>query len=83
MLASMKKPPVTVSSRLRAAVWAKRAEGIKVHQLAAACGLHPSTFSQIVCDLVPLQPDDQRVLKIAAAVGVPATEAFQTKSGRR
>ena len=69
----------TVSHRLRAAVWAKRAEGLKQFQLARAANLHPSTFSQIVCDIVPIQPGDPRVLRIAAVLGVPATEAFTTR----
>lgn len=76
------KATCTISAELRAAVWAKRAAGIKQAQLAALAELHPTTFSQIVCDLVPLQPDDPRVLKIAAVVGVSVDKAF-TKERRR
>jgi hypothetical protein len=76
MKATAKKPTVTISAELRAAVWAKRAAGVKQAQLAAAAGLHPTTFSQVVCDLVPLYPDDPRVLKIAAICEIPAERAF-------
>jgi hypothetical protein len=76
------KPPVTISAELRAAVWAKRAAGIKQAQLASLAGLHPTTFSQVVCDLVPLQADDPRVLKIAAICDVPAERAFTRERER-
>jgi len=76
------KPTVTISAELRAAIWAKRAAGVKQAQLAALAEMHPTTLSQIACDLVPLHDDDPRVKRIAEVVGVPLERAF-TKERQR
>jgi transcriptional regulator with XRE-family HTH domain len=67
---------VKVSSALRAAAWARRAQGQKQADLARAANLHPTTFSALVNDLIPIQPGDERVLRIAAAVNVRPRDAF-------
>ena len=67
---------VTVSSTLRAAVWAARASGRKQHVLARAAGLPPTVFSAVINDIVPVRAGDERVLRIAAIVGVRPSEAF-------
>ena len=76
------KPTVTISAELRAAVWSMRAAGIKQAQLAAKAELHPTTFSQVVCDLVPMHEDDPRLKRIAEVVGVPLERAFVTERQR-
>jgi transcriptional regulator with XRE-family HTH domain len=69
-------PLVKVSSTLRTAVWARRAAGDKQADLARAAHVHPTTFSALINDLVPIQPGDERVLRIAAVVNVRASDAF-------
>jgi hypothetical protein len=67
---------VNVSHKIRSAVWARRAAGDKVHQLARLAAVHPSIFSGLVNDITPIKVGDPRVLRIAEVLGVPATEAF-------
>jgi hypothetical protein len=74
---------VTVSQRLRSAVWAKRAEGVKQFQLAQAADVHPSIFSAIVCDIIPIQPNDERVIRIGAVVGLTPEQCFDVREDRR
>jgi hypothetical protein len=66
---------VTVSQRIRSALWQRRAAGEKQHHLARLAG-HPSVFSSVVNDIIPLREGDPRVLKIAEVLGVPPSEAF-------
>jgi hypothetical protein len=72
----------TVSSKIRLAVWARRAAGDKVHQLARLADVHPSIFSALVNDITPIKAGDPRVLRIAEVLGVPAGEAFTKQQGR-
>jgi hypothetical protein len=67
---------VTVSQKIRSALWTRRAAGEKQHQLARQAGLHPSVFSSVVNDIIPIREGDPRVLAIAEVLGVPAAEAF-------
>ena len=74
---------VVVSQRLRSALWEKRRDGAKQFELARRADMHPSQFSQIVNDIIPIQPGDERVKRIAAVLGVPVTEAFTVIKERR
>ena len=67
---------VTVSQKLRLAVWAKRAEGTKQHELARSAEVNLSVFSSLVNDHIPLRDNDERVLRIAKVLGIPPEEAF-------
>lgn len=67
---------VKVSPVLRAAVWQRRAAGEKQADLARAAKVHPTTFSALINDLVPIQPGDERVKRIAAVVNVRPIDAF-------
>jgi hypothetical protein len=71
---------VTVSHKLRSAVWARRAAGDKQHELARAADVHPSIFSALVNDITPIKAGDPRVLRIAAVLGVSAEDAFTERS---
>jgi hypothetical protein len=77
LLTMQRAAPAYVSQRLKLAVLARRASGQRQHQLARQAGLHPSVFSSLVNDIIPIRTDDPRVLKIAEVVGVPAEEAFE------
>ena len=74
---------VTVSPKLRSALWARRAAGDKQYQLARAADVDPSIFSALLNDIIPLRQDDPRVLRIAEVLGVPADEAFTVTPDRR
>ena len=67
---------VIVSQKLRQAVWERRAQGQKQYNLARLADVDPSSFSALLSDIVPIKPDDPRVLRIAAVLGIPAAEAF-------
>jgi hypothetical protein len=72
----MSRAAAYVSQRLKLAVLERRAAGQRQHELARAAGLHPSVFSSLVNDIIPIRDQDPRVLKIAEVVGVSAEEAF-------
>jgi transcriptional regulator with XRE-family HTH domain len=74
---------VTVSQKIRSALWAKRAAGEKQYHLARKADVDPSTFSALVNDIVQVKPDDPRVLRIAEVLGVPAAEAFTITPDRQ
>jgi hypothetical protein len=59
-----------LNPEIRKRVWERRAAGEKQHQLAAACDIDPATFSSIINDHLPLKPDDPRVQRIAALLGI-------------
>jgi hypothetical protein len=67
---------LTISLRLRLALLELRAKGVRQYVLARRVGLHPSLLSHIINGSIPLHENDPRVLRIAAAVGVPADQAF-------
>ena len=73
---------VSVSAKIRAAVWQRRAAGDKVHHLARLAGVNPSVFSALVNDIVGVRENDPRVLRIAQVLGVPASEAFTVTPAR-
>jgi hypothetical protein len=70
---------VTVSSRLRSAVWAKRAAGMKQYELARAADVNVSVFSSLVNDIVPIQRNDPRVVRIGALLGLSPAECFDER----
>jgi hypothetical protein len=74
---------VTVSHKIRSAVWARRAAGDKQHHLARLADVHPSIFSALVNDITPIRAGDPRVLRIAEVLGVPASEAFTVTPDRK
>ena len=65
-----------ISDAVRVALFNLRARGVRQYVLAQRAGLHPSLLSNLINGAVPIHPNDPRVLKIAAAVGVPAEQAF-------
>ena len=79
----MRRMTVKVSQRLRAANWEKRAQGIKQHELGKAAGVHPSIYSALICDITPIQPNDLRILRIAAVLGVEPSQAFEVADSSR
>jgi transcriptional regulator with XRE-family HTH domain len=46
------------------------------YELAQVAGVHPTTLSSWVNNIVPVRDGDPRVLKLAAILGVPANRAF-------
>ena len=63
--------------RLKRALLDYRCSGGKQYTVAMAAGVHPSEVSRLVHDAVPLRDGDERVKRIARALGVPESEAFE------
>jgi hypothetical protein len=47
------------------------------YQIAHEAGLHPSTLSKILNGIERVKPDDQRVLRVAAVLGLKKQECFE------
>ena len=62
-----------VSERLRVAV---KLSPKKDYQIAHEANLHPSTLSKLINGIERAKPGDERVLRIARVVGIPADECF-------
>jgi hypothetical protein len=71
-----------VSQELKAAVLARRAAGEPQHQIARRADLHPSVFSTLVNDVIPVRMGDERVIRIGAACGIPPERCF-APTGKR
>ncbi|MCC7241199.1 MAG: hypothetical protein IT180_04685 [Acidobacteria bacterium] len=73
---------VAVSPTLKRAVWERRAAGERQAHIAQRARtsdgqpLDPVWVSKALCGLTTIRPGDPKVLALARAVGVPATEAF-------
>jgi hypothetical protein len=66
-------PGYRVSAKLVAAV---RLHPLRGYVIAHRCGLHPSTLSKLVNGIDWVALGDERVLRLATFVGIPAAEAF-------
>jgi transcriptional regulator with XRE-family HTH domain len=67
-----------ISERLKAARWAWRASGKRQFELARLAEVDPSVLSAIFSGAVPItKEEDPRVLRIAAVLNVPPTQAFE------
>jgi transcriptional regulator with XRE-family HTH domain len=62
-----------LSDTLRAAIRISRK---RQYELAHGIGVCPQTLSAWVNGIYPVQPNDRRILKLAALLGVPADDAF-------
>jgi hypothetical protein len=67
-------PEYRVSAKLVAAV---RLHSLRAYEIAHRCGLNPSTLSKLVNGIDWVMLGDERVLRLAAFLGVPRTEAFE------
>jgi transcriptional regulator with XRE-family HTH domain len=64
----------------------RRSEGLRQYDVARAAGLHPTTLSTLLNDIVPLKENDPRVLAIGRVLGVPDADCFEPivdRSARR
>jgi hypothetical protein len=57
-------------------ITAVRLSGVRQYKLAHKAGLHPSVLSRIICGIDHVKPGDQRVLKVAEALGFPKENIF-------
>lgn len=65
---------VNVSKKLKDAV---RTHEKPAFEIAYLAGLHPSTVSQLINELVRVNEDDERVTRIGEVVGVSPGECFE------
>ena len=73
-----------ISERLKAARWEWRASGKKQFELARLAQVDPTVLSGIFTGAVPITKEqDPRVLRIAAVLNVPPTQAFEKPTRRR
>ena len=63
-----------VSKKLKAAI---KLNDEPAYKLAQRAGVDPCTLSKLIHGIVPVRPDDPRILKVAKVVGVPAEECFE------
>jgi hypothetical protein len=68
---------VRVSARLRHEVIRRRCEGTKQYDIARAAGLHPTTLSSLLHDIVPIREGDSRVLAVGRVLGIPDADCFE------
>ena len=66
-----------VSQKLKVAIFLnpKRA-----YQIAHEAGLHPATLSKLLNGIEQPKPNDERILRVAEIVGLPANKCFVVES---
>jgi len=47
------------------------------YRIAQKAGLDPSTLSKLICGIVKVKDNDQRVIAVGRVVGLRAAECFQ------
>ena len=67
---------MTISERLKSAVWDWRSKGRKQYELANRAGLDPTVVSALLSGAQPIRENDARVLRLAKALRVPVRDAF-------
>jgi hypothetical protein len=73
--------PAYVSQHLKLAALERRLKEPQ-YETARQCGQHPSVYSSLINDIIPIREGDPRVLKIAEVLGVPSDQAFATERQR-
>lgn len=67
---------LTLSDNLRRRIFDRRMAGERLYQIARRADLHPSLVSHLVNGSKPIRRWDERVFRLAEAVGVPADQAI-------
>ena len=67
-----------VSQKFRATI---KLSSIPAYKIAHKAGLHPSTLSKLMCGIERVKPEDPRVLKVAAVIGLKPEECFKETQG--
>lgn len=65
-----------ISPALRTALFEMRARGVRQYVFARELNINPTLLSHLLNGSIPIRQNDPRVLKLAAALGVPAEQAF-------
>jgi hypothetical protein len=74
---------IRVSQKLKLAILQARCNGVKQHKIAAAAGLHPQVLSSLVGDVRPVYPNDERILKVGAVLGLKPEDCFADEESHR
>ena len=49
---------------------------IPAYKIAQQAGLNPCTLSQLMRGIIPLKPNDERVIAVGRVLGIPESECF-------
>jgi hypothetical protein len=63
-----------VSRKLRVAI---KLSETPAYKIAQAAGENPATLSKLLHGIIPVKPNDPRVIKIGKVLGIPETECFE------
>ena len=68
-----------ISEIFRAELWKRRAAGERVYQIAGAARVRANELSGIVAGSINVRPNDARVLRVAAVLGLQPHECFESE----
>jgi len=68
---------VRLSARFKRAIFDLRFRGVRQSEIAIQAGFHPTAVSKLLHDAVPVRAGDPRVVRLGAALGIPAEECFE------
>jgi transcriptional regulator with XRE-family HTH domain len=66
-----------ISQAFKLALLHKRAAGVRIHEIARACDVRPNELSGLVCGSMRAKPDDGRILRVAAYLGLDPDCCFE------
>lgn len=68
---------IGVSETFRLALLKRRAAGERVYEIARASDVRPNELSGIVSGSIKVRPNDARVVRVGAALGLSPAECFE------
>ena len=66
-----------LSRTLKVRIYERRADGVRLQDIAAQAGISRTAFSMMLNGRLVLRPNDRRALALAKLLGVPASRAFE------
>jgi hypothetical protein len=66
-----------VTKAFRLAILHRRAEGVRMYQIARAVNVRPNELSGIFAGSIEVRRNDPRVLRVAAFLGLSPGECFE------
>lgn len=61
----------------RQLVEAVKRAGRPAYKIAIEAELHPSTLSQLIIGAIPTKPDDSRLIRVGAVLGLQPEDCFE------
>jgi len=66
-----------ISQKLKVAI---KLSSIPAYKIAQEAGLDPSTLSKMICGIIRIKPDDNRIVRVGQILGVQPDKCFEKEN---